>query len=73
MDIRATSTHQHYDQENDFPKADPLFVPPPRTMEKDPSRRQKNSAAEGAEGAVFWSGPHSILLANVQFLDNKLD
>ena len=33
-DIRAMSTHQHYDQECDFPEADPLFGPPTRTMDR---------------------------------------
>jgi hypothetical protein len=49
LDIRATSTYQHYDQEYDFPEADPLFGLPPRTMDRSP-------AAEGEEEAVFWSG-----------------
>jgi hypothetical protein len=37
LDIRAMSTHQHYDQEYDFPEAYPLFCPPPRTMDWIPA------------------------------------
>jgi hypothetical protein len=42
LDIRAMSTHQHYDQEYDFPGADPLL--------------DNDAVEEGADGAVFWSG-----------------
>ena len=28
LDIRTVVTHQHYDQEHDFPEFDPLFVAP---------------------------------------------
>ena len=82
MDIRATSTHQHYDQEYDFPEADPLFGLTPRTMDRipagDPKQRRRRRGR--------WSGLlvrlrsrasraplPSILLANVQSLDNKVD
>ena len=45
LDIRATSTHQHYDQEYYFPEADPLFGLPPRTMDQmpagDPKQRHR--------------------------------
>ena len=79
MDIRATSTYQHYDQEYNFLEADPMFGPSPRTMYRIPVGDPKQRAADGA---VFWSGSvdghlHppllSILLANVQSLDNKVD
>jgi hypothetical protein len=36
LDIRATSTYQHYDREYEFPDADTLFGPPPRTMDQIP-------------------------------------
>ena len=36
LDIRATSTYQHYDQKYDFPEVDPLFGTPPRTIELIP-------------------------------------
>jgi hypothetical protein len=41
LDIRATSTHQYYNQEYDFPEADPLFGPPPRTMDRIPAGNPK--------------------------------
>ena len=45
LDIRAMSTYQHYDQEYDFPKEDPLFAPPPTTLdlipEADPKQRRQ--------------------------------
>ena len=52
LDIIATSTHQHYDQEYDFPEADPLFG---QWIRSQPAT-QNNGAAEGADEAVFWSG-----------------
>ena len=36
LDLKATSTHQLYDQAYDFPEADLLFGPPPRTMDRIP-------------------------------------
>jgi hypothetical protein len=41
LDIRATSTYQHYDQEYDFPEADPLFAPPPRALDLIPEADPK--------------------------------
>ena len=48
LNIRATSTHHHYDQEYDFPdfpEADPVFWLPPRTMDRipagDPKQRHR--------------------------------
>jgi hypothetical protein len=37
LNIRATSTRHHYDQEYDFPEADPVFGLPPRTMDRIPA------------------------------------
>ena len=81
MDIRATSTPQHYDQEYDFPETDPLFGPPPRTMDRIPAGDPKQQRRRRGR----WSGllvrlprrAHhsplpSILLASVQSLDNKV-
>ena len=56
LDRRATSTHHHYDQEYDFPEADPLFCPPPRTMDGIPTGEPKQVTVKGADEAVFWSG-----------------
>ena len=52
LNIRATSTHHHYDQEYDFPEADPVFCPPPRTMDQIPAgepkqRRRKRGKRSG--------------------------
>ena len=78
LGIRATSTHQQYNQEYDFPKVDPLFEPPPTTMELT----QNNGDAEGADGAASWerlrkwalrSPLPSTLLSIIQSLKNKVD
>uniref|UniRef100_A0A8C8MAU8 Kinesin-like protein n=1 Tax=Oncorhynchus tshawytscha TaxID=74940 RepID=A0A8C8MAU8_ONCTS len=66
----------------DFPEADPLFGPPPRTMDRIPAGDTKQRSRRRGR----WSGlldrlrrrAHraplpSILLANVQSLDNKVD
>jgi hypothetical protein len=82
FDIKATSTYQHYDQEYDFPEADPLFAPPPRAFdvipEADPKqhchRRGKQSGLLVRLRRCALHPPlPSILLANVQSLDNKMD
>ena len=44
LDIRASSTHQHYDQEYDFPEAEPLFSLTTQDNGPDPSRRPKTMA-----------------------------
>ena len=54
LNIRATSTHHHYDQECNFPEADPVFCLPPRTMDWIPA--VYNVAVKGANEAIFWSG-----------------
>jgi hypothetical protein len=54
LDIRATSTHHHYDQEYDFPKVDTVLRPPPRRRTQPAN--QNNDAVKGADEAVFWSG-----------------
>ena len=82
LDIRATSTHQHYYQEYDFPEADPLFGPPPRTMDRfpagDPKQRCSRRGRRSDLLVRLCRRAHrpplpSILLANVQSLDNKVD
>ena len=82
LDIRATSTYQHTDQEYDFPKADPLFGPPPRTMDRIPEGDQKQwRTRRGRRSGLLVrlrrrarrSALPSILLANVQSLDNEVD
>ena len=76
MDIRAAVTHQHYDQEYNFPKLDPLFLPS-RAIELIPEAAPKHGGEEvfGVDsGGVHTIQPlPSILLANVQSLDNKVD
>jgi hypothetical protein len=81
-DIRATSTHQHYDQEYDFPEADSLFCPPPRTMDRipagDPKQRHRRRGRRSGLLVRLHRQAHrtplsSILLANVQSLDYKVD
>ena len=79
MDIRATSTYQHYDQEYDFPEA---FGPLPRIMDRipagDPKQRRRRRGRRSGLLVRLHRRAHrplltSILLANVQSLDNKID
>jgi phosphoribosyl 1,2-cyclic phosphodiesterase len=81
LDIRATVTHQHYDQEYDFPDMYPLFTPP-RAIELIPEaapryRRRRKGFRSGLLVRIRRRAHHSplpsILLANVQSLDNKVD
>ena len=81
-DIRATSTHHHYDQENDFPEADPVFCPPPRTMDRIPAgepkqwrpkRGRRSGLLVRLRRRAHRTPLPSILLAKVQSLDNKVD
>jgi hypothetical protein len=82
LDIKATSIYHHYDQEYNFPEADTLFGPPPRTMdqilEADPNHRCRRRGRRSGLLVRFCRSAHrpplpSILLANVQSLDNKVD
>uniref|UniRef100_A0AAZ3NQE4 Tetraspanin 31 n=1 Tax=Oncorhynchus tshawytscha TaxID=74940 RepID=A0AAZ3NQE4_ONCTS len=82
LDIRATSTHQHYDQEYDFPEADPLFGLPPRTIDwipaSDPKQRRRRRGRRSGLLVRLRIRAHraplpSILPANVQSLDSKVD
>ena len=82
LDIRATSIYQHYDQEYDFPKVDPLFGPPPRTMdlipEADPKQLRRRRCRRSGLFVRLRRRAHcppflSIVLSNVQSLDNKVD
>uniref|UniRef100_A0A674ELB5 Transposase Tc1-like domain-containing protein n=1 Tax=Salmo trutta TaxID=8032 RepID=A0A674ELB5_SALTR len=83
LDIRATSTHQHYDQKYNFPEEDPLFGPPPRTMDRIPAgepkqrRRRRRGRRSGLlvrlRRRAHRAPLPSILLTNVQSLDNKVD
>ena len=82
LNISATSPHHHYDQEYDFPEADPVFCLPPRTMDQIPagdpkqrcSKRGKRSGLLVRRRRQAHRAPlPSILLANVQSLDNKVD
>ena len=81
LDIRATSTHHHYDQYN-IPEADPVFCPPPGTMDRIPAgepiqRRRKRGRQSGLlvrlRRRAHRAPLPSILLANVQSLANKVD
>ena len=80
--LEQPSTNQHYDQEYDFPEADPLFGLPPRTMDWIPAGESKQRhCGRGRRSGLLVRlrrGAHhaplpSILLANVQSLDNKVD
>ena len=82
LNIRATSTHYHYDQEYAFPEADPVFFPPPRTMDRIPAgepkqhrrkRGKRSSLLVRLRRQAHRAPLPSILLANVQSLDNKVD
>ena len=82
LDIRATSTHQHHDQEYDFPEADPLLSLPPRNMDLIPvgdpkqlwGRRGRRSGFLVRLRRRAHRAPlPSILIANVQSIDNKVD
>jgi hypothetical protein len=81
LDIRATSTYQHYDQEYDFPKADPLLGPPHRTLDlisvADPRQQCHRRGRRSGLLVRLCRRAHrpllpSIVLANVQSLDNKV-
>jgi hypothetical protein len=73
LNIRATSTHHHYDQEYDSPEADPVFCLPPRTMDRIPAgdpkqRRRKRGKRSGSENghiahrSLAYYSPMSSLL-----------
>ena len=76
LNIRATSTYQHYNQEYNFPEADPLSEPP-RAFELIPEADPKQSRRRGLLVRLQRRARHplllSILLSNVQSLDNKVD
>ena len=76
------STYQHYDQEYDFPEADPLFGPQSRTMDWIPAgnpkqwlrrRGRRSGLLVRLRRRAHRPLLQNILLANVQSLDNKLD
>uniref|UniRef100_A0A8K9UYS7 Reverse transcriptase domain-containing protein n=1 Tax=Oncorhynchus mykiss TaxID=8022 RepID=A0A8K9UYS7_ONCMY len=82
LNIRSASTHHQYDQEYVFRDADPVFCLTNRTTEwilcSDPKKRLRKRGKRGgllvrlrrrAQRAPL----PSILLANVQSLDNKVD
>ena len=81
LDIRATSTYQHFDQEYDFPEADPLFEPSKAFKlipDADPKQRcRRIDRLSGILVRLRRRAHHpplpSILLTNVQSLDNNLD
>jgi hypothetical protein len=77
----ATSTHHHKDQEYDFPEADPVFCPPPRTMDRipagEPKQRRRKRGRRSDLLVRLRRRAHraplpSILLANVQSLTTSL-
>ena len=82
LNIRAASTHHQHDQEYDFPGAGPVFCLPPRTTEwipaGDPKKRLRKRGKRSGLLVRLRRRAHraplpSILLANVQSLDNKVD
>ena len=81
LDIRLMSTYQHHDQEYDLPEADTLSEPP-RALELNPEvdpkqRCRRRGRRNGLLVRLRRRAHHplhpSILLANVQSLDNKED
>ena len=54
LDIRATFTYQHYDQEYNFPIVGPLSTPL-RAFELIPEADRKPRPGEEGDGAVFCS------------------
>ena len=82
LNIRLASTHHQYDQEYDFREADPVFCLSTRTTEwipaGDPKKRLRKRGKWGGLLVRLRRRAHraplpSILLANVQSLDNKVD
>ena len=84
LDIRETSTYQlnqHYDQEHDFPKADPLSAPPrafnlipePDTKQRCRRRGCRSDLLVRLRMCAYHPPLLSILLADVQSLVNKVD
>jgi hypothetical protein len=79
LDIREMSTYQHYDQEYNFPKEDPLFGPPPRTMdlipEADPKQRRRRRRRRSSLLVRLCRRAHCPPLPSIllQSLDNKVD
>ena len=81
MDFRAAVTHQDYDQEYDFPELDPLFAPPrPIELISEAAPRlrwRRRGIRSGLLVRLRRRAHHlpllSILLDNVQSLDNKVD
>jgi hypothetical protein len=63
LDRRAMATYQDYDQEYNFPKEDPLFGPPPRTMdlipEADPKQRHRRRGRQSGLLVRFLHIAHS--------------
>ena len=81
MDIRAAVTHQHYDQEYDYPELHPLFITP-RAIELIPEAASKHHLRRRGirSGLLVRLRMHQqhppllrILLATVQSLDNEVD
>ena len=82
LNIRAASPHHQYDQEYDFREADPVFCLLPRTTEWipacDPKQRRRKSGKQSGLLLRLRRRAHraplpSILRANVQSLDNKVN
>jgi hypothetical protein len=75
------STYQHYDQEYDFPEADPMSEPLREfelIPEVDPKQHRRRRGRQSGLLVRLWRRAHhppllSMLLANVQSLDNKVD
>ncbi|CDR18940.1 unnamed protein product [Oncorhynchus mykiss] len=82
LNIIAASTHHQYDQEYDFREADPVFCLSPRTTEWIPAgdpkkrlrkRRKRSGLLVRLRRRAHRAPLPSMLLANVQSLDNKVD
>jgi phosphoribosyl 1,2-cyclic phosphodiesterase len=52
LDIRTVVTHQHYDQEHDFPEFDSLFVAP-RAIELIPDAAPRHRQRREVFGVDF--------------------
>ncbi|CDQ93070.1 unnamed protein product, partial [Oncorhynchus mykiss] len=82
LNIRSASTHHQYDQEYAFRDADPVLCLTNRTTEwipcSDPKKLLRKRGKRGGLLVRLRRRAHrapfpSILLANVQSLDNKVD
>jgi hypothetical protein len=63
-------SHQHYNPEYDFPEADPLFGPPPRTMDRIPAGYPKLSGKKKGGGVCLMINEMWFDHNNIQELES---